>query len=263
LADFEANNSLLISTALKAGKIGMSYFREADTKVWYKSGNSPVSEADKAIDDYLKKHLLENLPDHGWLSEETADDHQRLETSRVIIVDPIDGTRGFIAGNPQWCIAIAVVENGRPVESILHCPALDKTIYAQAGKGLTIRGQQSVERVETQRPKVTGSKKLIEVMRELPGTPFDVMDFIPSLAYRLSLVATGELDGAFARQGAQEWDVAAADLILHEAGCSLIDRQGQGLTYNRRNTSVSSLIASPLEKQSEILALANSHRILH
>lgn len=252
-----------MEAAIEAGHIGMTFFKEADTDVWYKSGNSPVSEADTAIDRFLKERLLDQFPDHGWLSEETEDDLIRLDAERVFIIDPIDGTRGFLAGRPEWCVSIAIVENNRPVEGILHCPALAKTIHATRGAGLKVSGGASSAAQSRSRPVVTGSRKLIETIRDLPGQPFDVSEFIPSLAYRLSLVATGEIDSAFAWPGASEWDVAAADIILEEAGCCLVNKTGEPIRYNRRNTSLPSLIATSRESSDKILSLANSHGILH
>ncbi len=262
MADFKPEDRLIVAAAKEAGRIGLSYFGKDSTNVWYKSGNSPVSEADKAIDEYLGNTLLAAKPDHGWLSEETEDNNARLEKSRVFIVDPIDGTRGFIAGKAEWCVSIAIVEDGLPVEGVLCCPAMGKTIYAARGRGVYCDGARLLDRSERKTPRVTGSKKLIEHMRNIDGFGAVVTDFIPSLAYRLSLVALGELDGAFARPGASEWDVAAADVILSEAGCKLADKQGNTLSYNKAKTGSPSLVASHLSRQREIFTLANSSGIL-
>ncbi|MEM7215622.1 MAG: 3'(2'),5'-bisphosphate nucleotidase CysQ [Pseudomonadota bacterium] len=256
-------DSLIVTAALEAGDIGMRYFRDSATDVWYKSGNSPVSQADREIDSHLKYSLMNKTSGYGWLSEETEDNRERLECNRLFIVDPIDGTRGFIAGKKEWCISIAIVENGRPVEGVLHCPALDKTVYAKKGGGLFVEGEKTVQENNNRvRPLVTGSKKLIETIRNIPGKPMNTLDFIPSLAYRLSLVATGTLDAAFARQGASEWDIAAADIILEEAGCILTDKRGKNIRYNRKNVASPALVATSIEKQTEILGLANSSGIL-
>lgn len=259
-----SKESLIVSAAKEAGNIAMSYFRNENTGVWYKSGNSPVSQADQEIDEYLRHQLLKHMPDCGWLSEETDDNDDRLSCNKLFIVDPIDGTRGFIDGQKEWCISIALVEDGRPTEGVLHCPALEKTFHAVRGEGFFVNGVgQSPVREKRNTPVVTGSKKLIETIRTLPGRPMEVMDFIPSLAYRLGLVASGELDAAFARPGASEWDIAAADIIIEEAGCALTDRNGKPVLYNCRNVKSPSLVAAPLETQREILALAKSTQILH
>ena len=257
-----ADADLLLSTVLEAGEIGLKYFKSKN-KIWYKSGNSPVSQADKEIDDYLRTNLMRQRPDYGWLSEETEDTKRRLECERVFIADPIDGTRGFIDEQSEWCISIGIVENGRPVEAVLHCPALGKTFLASKGNGLEIIGKSDDIESTSEKPVVTGSTKLIETLRNLPGAPFEVMDFIPSLAYRLALVATGELDGAFAWGGASEWDVAAADLILEESGCRLTDKNQKMIQYNRPKVKVPALIAAHNSRYEEIFALAKQAGFLH
>ena len=125
---------LLKQVVLEAGKIAMRYFR-SDNQVWNKQGNSPVSEADIEVDRFLKRELIRARPDYGWLSEESADDSDRLERDRVLIVDPIDGTRGFIKGKEEWCISIAVVERGRPNCAVLYCPAMDRLYSAKHNGG--------------------------------------------------------------------------------------------------------------------------------
>ncbi len=253
---------LLLQTALAAGEIGLKYFK-SENKVWFKAGNSPVSQADKEIDDYLRTTFATQRPSYGWLSEETEDNADRLKCERVVIADPIDGTRGFIDGRDEWCISIAIVENGCPIEAILHCPAMSRTFIASKGAGLEIIENLPVSPKKTDKPLVTGSNKLIETMKQLPDAPFEVMEFIPSLAYRLALVATGELDGAFTRGGASEWDIAAADLILEESGCKLTDAKEQILEYNRPKVQVPELIAAHNNRYEEIFALAKQAGFLH
>ncbi|MEM7069215.1 MAG: 3'(2'),5'-bisphosphate nucleotidase CysQ [Pseudomonadota bacterium] len=255
---------LIVGAALEAGKIGMNYFRKDTTDIWYKSGNSPVSQADREIDLYLKEHLSVARPDFAWLSEESEDNTARLDAQRLFVVDPIDGTRGFINGSDQWCISIAIVEDGSPVEGVLHAPALGKTIYARKGFGAYLDGREITRELSNRAcPLVTGSKKLIETIENLPGKPMDAEPFIPSLAYRLGLVATGDLDGAFARGGASEWDIAAADIILRESGCNLTNQYGHEIRYNRENVTSPPLVAAPIETHDKILGLANSTGILH
>ncbi len=257
-----ADTELLLRTALQAGEIGLKYFRSKN-EVWFKAGNSPVSQADKEIDDYLRTTFATERSDYGWLSEETEDTVERLDCDRVLIADPIDGTRGFINGRNEWCISIAIVEMGRPIEAVLHCPALSRTFLASKGLGLEVIETGKPAEKKSGKPFVTGSKKLIEAMKELPDIPFDVMEFIPSLAYRLALVATGELDGAFARGGASEWDVAASDLILEESGCKLTDTNQKMLEYNRPKVQIPALIATHHNRYEEIFALAKQAGFLH
>ncbi len=240
----------------------MKYFK-AKNEVWYKSGNSPVSQADHEIDDFLRYEFSQHRPDYGWLSEETEDDTERLNRRRVAIVDPIDGTRGFINGSRQWCISAAIVEDGRPTEAVLHCPALGETFAASSVDGLVLENVSSKSRSAENTPLVTGSKKLIETIEALNERPFQTVPFIPSLAYRLAMVAAGQLDGAFARAGACEWDVVAADLILESAGCKLTDANGEELIYNKSKVGSPALVAAHSSHHHHILGLAKSSGILH
>ena len=224
---------LIKQAAIVAAEISMRYF-QTNPEVWYKSGNSPVSEADQRVDTFLRETFEKFRPGYGWLSEETDDDPARLDKQRVAVVDPIDGTRGFIDGRPEWCISIAIVEAGRPVEAVLFCPALERLFQATEGGGATENGAAISTGQMRLLPKLTGSKKLIQTIRENMSDTFEVTDFVPSLAYRIALVATGELDGAFARPGASEWDLAAADLILTEAGGKITNIAGETLAYNRQ-----------------------------
>ena len=252
-----ADLELLISAARAAGEIGMKYFESDLNDVWYKSGNSPVSKADVEIDQFLKSEFAANRPDYGWLSEETEDDPTRIDKERVVIVDPIDGTRGFINGSKEWCISIAIANGERPETSVLFCPALDQLFAARRGNGLLTENVSQQSATPGDRPLVTGSNKIIDHIKRHDKSPFDVSQFIPSLAYRLALVAVGQLDGAFAKAGAKEWDVVAADLILEESDCVLRDKHGSTLTYNNRSVSVPELIAAKEQNFVSIKNLAN------
>lgn len=247
---------LLAQSAAQAGEIAMRWFRE-DPKVWMKEGESPVSEADFAVDRFLKKQLLEARPDYGWLSEETDDDLARLAHDRTFVVDPIDGTRGFIAGQSQWCVSIAVVEHNRPVAGVLECPALQQTIVATRGGGAFL----SERKLEVARPRgkavrTTGPRRFqSSIDRNLEGT-IEKIPFVPSLAYRLAMLAMGEVDLALARASAKDWDLAAADLIVHEAGGRLSGLEGGLLRYNCRDVRHGTLVAAAAENHGEMLDLA-------
>lgn len=264
MAETEPSSELafLIDVSRQAGDVAMSYFK-SENKIWYKSGNSPVSEADHEVDALLRNAFAKERPDYGWLSEETDDDLGRLGSEKLVIVDPIDGTRGFLDGNPRWCISMAIVENQRPTTAVLFCPALNQLYAAERGSGLITENIDIARIGKSNRPLVTGSKRLIETLKGLPDRPFDVEEFVPSLAYRLAMVASGMLDAAFAWPGASEWDIAAADLLLEESGCVLSTRSGESIRYNQKNVKVPALVAARNDNQSEILALAESSGILH
>lgn len=216
---------LLLQATAEAGLIAMRYFRQAP-EVWMKGGTSPVSEADYAADKYLRETLLAARPGYGWLSEETVD---RLPAAgeRSFIVDPIDGTRGFLEGNPQWCVSAAVVERGRAVAGVLECPATGERFAAVRGAGATLNGAPIRIRTPGEPPFSLGGPKAMAQF--LPGEwrgltrPFA---YVPSLAYRIAMIAAGRLDASFVKPNAHDWDIAAAMLILEEAGGALLDTDG-------------------------------------
>ncbi len=206
----------------------MSYFR-ADPRRWMKSGQSPVSEADIAVDRELKAMLLSARPDHGWLSEETPDDPSRLAAVRTFVVDPIDGTRAFLDGLDDWCISIAVVERGRPVAGVLASPARGERWRATEGGG-AFRGDTRL-RVGTRDDNalVGGPQPMVARARQATGLSLRQAGNVPSLALRLAMVAAGEFDATFVKPNAHDWDLAASDLLLREAGGALVDDTGRTL----------------------------------
>lgn len=239
----------LAAMAAEAGRIASAFFRldaRTSAEVFFKDGNSPVTEADLAADTYLRAACGEQFPDCAWLSEETADTGARLGAGRVIIVDPIDGTKGFLSGNPRWCVSMALVENGRPVAAALSAPALDQLFVASAGAGAYLNGKPLLLGGETAsgdgRP-VHGPRPMVDWLSRLSGEPLTLLPRIPSLAYRIALVASGEADLGFAGPHSHDWDIAAADLILVEAGGELLDIHGARPVYNRPDPVHPPLIA--------------------
>jgi myo-inositol-1(or 4)-monophosphatase len=242
---------ILVDAAREAGEIALADFREGATtvaRVDYKDGGSPVTEADLRVDAFLKQRLGAAFPEAGWLSEETADDHARLEHAETIVVDPIDGTRGYISGDPRWTVALALVVDGRPVAGVVHAPALKKTFAAALGQGATLNGAPiSVSARQTiASARVGGPKPLVAAVAEKAGVEFVTEPKIPSLAYRLARVSEGSLDAAIASRNSHDWDIAAADIVLSEAGAALQDASGKPLSYNRRSSRRDSLVAAPL-----------------
>jgi myo-inositol-1(or 4)-monophosphatase len=235
----------LLKTAGAAGAVlALAYFRR-DQKIWTKDGGSPVSEADIAVDKRLAEILRTARPDYGWLSEETTDNPERLDRTRVFVVDPIDGTRGFIAGRNEWTISLAVVEGGRPVAAVLMVPALSVSFWAVAGGGACRDG----ERLEVGADKDLASPRFASPRRYASAFEKETATavrhrVVPSLAYRIALVAANEIDVAIAKPNARDWDLAAADLLVQEAGARLADLSGQALRYNGTETAHPTLIAT-------------------
>jgi myo-inositol-1(or 4)-monophosphatase len=218
--------ALLRDAAREAGVIAMRYFGKGP-QVWMKGGTSPVSEADYAADRYLRETLLAARPDHGWLSEETADDPARLSARRTFVVDPIDGTRAFLEGRSTWCVSVALVENGRSIAGVLECPAKGEAYCALPGQGAFRNGQRIRVRAPPPVLDVAGPKMLLDRVPAAWQERMRRASYIPSLAYRLAMIAGGVLDGSFVKPDAHDWDIAAAALILQEAGGRLLDRHGR------------------------------------
>lgn len=228
--------ALLTDAAEAAADLALRYFRQ-DPQVWHKENASPVSEADYAVDSYLKATLTAARPDYGWLSEETEDDPARLACRRVFVVDPIDGTRGFLAGSDEWTISLAVVEDGLPDVAVLIQPTMARIFTATRDGGAWLDGRPlALERhVGLHRAKVAGPSALLTRLRHVLG-PIKDGGYVASLALRIAMVADGRLDLALARADASDWDIAAADLVLTEAGGRLVDLSGAPIVYNRPST---------------------------
>jgi myo-inositol-1(or 4)-monophosphatase len=223
-----------------------------------KGDGSLVTEADFIVDRFLKERLKALVPAAGWLSEESLDNSSRLSETYEFIVDPIDGTRGFTSGNPTWAIAFALIREGQPILGIVHAPALGETYLGIANQGAYLNGSLiSVSKrasfdTET---KLAGPENFAKDLREA-GLAFSLQPRIPSLAMRIALVASGVLDAGLAAENANDWDIAAADLILREAGGRLTGLDGNPLLYNRISTKHGLLIAAPEQLYPEIVAVA-------
>jgi myo-inositol-1(or 4)-monophosphatase len=239
----------LIAAAREAGEIALGFFRlgeRTSARVDYKAGGSPVTEADLAVDAFLRARLGEVFAGVGWLSEETEDDPGRLNQTSVLIVDPIDGTRGFLAGDPRWAVSVALIVAGRPMAGVVHAPALAETYAAARDRGSTLNGDAiEVSRRETLAgSRIAGPRSMIDSIARAAGVSFLAQPKIPSLAYRMALVASGALDLAVGSEMAHDWDIAAVDLIVEEAGGRLVEAEGAPLRYNDPQTCRGVLFAA-------------------
>ena len=247
---------LIIDAAREAGRIAMGFFKR-NPEVWMKGGQSPVSEADYAVDTFLRDALLSARPDYGWLSEETADSPDRLNSSRTFVVDPIDGTRAFLDGHSTWCVSIAVVQDGEPIAGVLDCPAKNEIFSANTGKGAFKDGEIVRVKQPGETFVVAGPKQLLDATPADLRERFRTVPYIPSLAYRVAMVAHGELDATFIKPNAHDWDLAAADLILREAGGQVLDRRGRSLHYagaNPRHGALAAGSGSLLKSMTGVIA---------
>lgn len=235
--------------AREAGAIAKRHFRPGEqttARVWSKDGGSPVTEADVSVDAFLKIRLSQLVADAAWLSEETADNDARLGADLVWIVDPIDGTRAFIAGHPDWSVSIALLARGRPALGVVYGPALDAFYEASAGGGARADGRAIAvsARRELRDARVSGPQSMTDALARSVGR-VERLARIPSLALRIARVAAGDVDVGLVTRNARDWDIAAADLILREAGGVLSDDAGRAPVYNRPAPLHGELLAAP------------------
>lgn len=223
-------------------------------RTWVKEHDSPVSEIDIAVNDLLKARLAALAPQAGWLSEESEDDPARLAAAQVWVVDPIDGTRSYIAGRPDWTISVALVEARRPVVAALYAPISDEFFRAVAGAGATRDGipLKASAGSAIKGATIAGPKGMLE--RLAAAAPaFTIPPRIHSLALRLARVADGTLDAALASSTSRDWDLAAADLLVHEAAGTLTTVDGTRLAYNGASTVHGVLVAAGIVRHRTLI----------
>ncbi|PHR61664.1 MAG: inositol monophosphatase [Robiginitomaculum sp.] len=235
---------LLVRAAREAGAIAAKYFQDGTAKVWDKSENHPVTDADIAVNDYLLTVLMSARPDYGWLSEETKDDHSRTQAKRSFVIDPIDGTRAFIDGRPHFTICLAVIENGKSIAGVVYNPLKDEMYEAVLGGGARLNGDAIAPNVCAQIQDCT----MVGYPRKFRrlGWPDMNVSIRNSMAYRIVMVAAGKRDATVSFTPKSDWDLAAATLIAQEAGAMATDLEGDAFDYAQKSTSNNGVIcASP------------------
>jgi myo-inositol-1(or 4)-monophosphatase len=231
-------------------------------KRWTKGhDNSPVSDADIAVNNLLKERLTALAPDAGWLSEETEDHLPGRAMATAWIVDPIDGTRAFIAGRPDWTISVALVENGRPKLAALYAPVTEEMFLGVRGQGATLNGAAIAPSGGGMlaQAKLAGPKRYLDQLEKLSPNILP-QPKVHSLALRLTRVAHGALDAAMATPGSHDWDLAAADLLVHEAGGVMTDFSGKPRLYNQPHTVHGALIAAGLARHATLIELVRGRQ---
>lgn len=237
-----------LETALKAAKeagaIIMALFGK-DYRVEEKGKGNPVTTADLEANRKIREIIRQRYPKDGWLSEEDKDDSSRLRAARLWVVDPIDGTKEFIEGVPQFAVSIGLVVEGRPVLGIVYNPAKEKLYRAVKGGGALLNDRPIHV---SQRQEMQGAYLLVS--RSEPRRKFQPfadmcrLEPIGSIAYRLAMVAGGEGDGTLTFRSLREWDVCAGVQIVEEAGGVVVDGGGRRLLFNQEDTRHRAIVAS-------------------
>ena len=246
-----ADAELLFDAVREAGSLAMTMLRQ-NVRRWSKTDGSPVTEADMQVDALLRGRLQAARPDYGWLSEETPDDDRRLTCERLWIADPIDGTRAFINGGSQWCVAVGLIAGGRPTAAAIYRPVSEEFYSAVAGGGAFMNDRKIMASAEhgLAGAQVVGTRKSLAGLVE-HCIIADVSGELP-LQLRLAFVATGRADAAVSFGHKSDWDLAAGDLIVQEAGGIAGDLDGQSYIYNRPVTWQHGMIAAGAKRHAAI-----------
>jgi myo-inositol-1(or 4)-monophosphatase len=250
----------VVAIAREAGEVALIASKKP-LKRWMKAGSSPVSEADIAVNNFLSTRLPPLAPDAGWLSEETEDNLARTKANTVWVVDPIDGTRAYLAQRPDWSISIALVDDGRPLLGVLYAPVTDEMFVATRGEGATLNGARLrvIAGDGLNGARIAGPQSYLTRLAEINPRVLP-QPKVFSLALRLARVAAGEFDGAFASRDSHDWDLAAADLLVHEAGGVLTDLTGRTLTYNAADPVHTPLLAAAPARHQMLIDLLRDRR---
>ena len=249
-----------IHAALEAGREVLNRYTPGAIEAEYKAGHDPVTEADRAVDAVLKKHLLRQ--GEGWLSEETVDNPERLNKQRVWVVDPLDGTREFVQGIPEFCVSIGMVENGIPVAGGICNPATDELILGSRDTGITYNGDpaQPSQRKDLNGALVLASRSEVKrgEWKQFESAEFNIRA-MGSVAYKLGLVAAGRADLTFTLVPKHEWDVAAGAALVDSAGGWTLKLDHSPLRCNQKDPLISGLLAGGPFLRDALLAMLERH----
>ena len=257
--DDAADLALLTDAALAAGKIALRHFRRSP-RVWEKPGEGPVTEADIAVNDMLLARLRQARPTYGWLSEETPDTDERQGCDHLFLIDPIDGTSAFIAGDSSFSHSLAIARDGVVTAAVVFLPAKDRLYAARLDGPSTCNGQP----IRCSTPPGTQGATLLTPKSSLDpalwnGTPPEVArHFRASVAYRLCLVAEGAFDGMLSLRQAWEWDIAAGALIAARAGATVTNRTGASLRFNAQVPRSDGVLVAAPGLHADLLARLNA-----
>ena len=250
-----------ITVTRAAGAVIMNYFRDSFS-VTDKSPDNPVTDADLAADRLLHEQLMALYPEAGWLSEETVDSPERLNKEYVWVVDPLDGTKEFVMGIPEFAVSVALVRNGAPELAVIFNPASDELFHAQRGKGaFSGSGAARVsDQARLRAARVDASRSERKRGEFVPFEALVQVKTVGSIAYKLARVGAGLADATWSRGPKNEWDICAGVLVVNEAGGRCVDLDDQNFTFNRPSTKVNGIIATNGHVHEEVLLTLAPHR---
>ena len=222
----------------------------------------PVTTADRGANDIIQRRLREEFPDYGWLSEETIDDGSRRNHSRVWVVDPLDGTREFVKGRPDYTVSIGLVEDGEPVAGVVYNPSTDM-LYSTAGQGVQVSGQSFDSRSDVDmRNDAAQPLELLASRSEVNRGQFAPLEslarwkVVGSIAYKLARIAAGDADACLSFSPKSEWDLAAGVALIRANGGDVYDLQGERLRFNNDPPTFAGLIATTAAAEEQAKKLA-------
>ncbi|HVN29020.1 MAG TPA: 3'(2'),5'-bisphosphate nucleotidase CysQ, partial [Candidatus Binataceae bacterium] len=233
------------TAALAAGEILVRYYG-TEYEIGSKGKNNPVTIADTEADSKIKEILTHHFPDYGWLSEETVDSEERLPKDRVWIVDPLDGTKEFIAKIPEFCVAIGLSDHGEPVVGVTYNPITEEMFWCARGMGCHLDNH----RVSVTKTAELKSASVLASRSETTRGEWEVFKGVlvavptGSVAYKLAMVAGGKADATFTRKPKNEWDIASGAALIIEAGGTMTDIDGKPMRFNQKVTKCAGMIAS-------------------
>jgi len=259
----EKNTLGHIGKALEAAVSVLARFVPGSVRV-YGSDRGPVTEADLIVNQVLRQFLVRD--GEGWLSEESADDLHRLKKHRVWVVDPLDGTREFVDGVPEWCVSVGLVENGRPIAGGICNPATGETFLGSPETGLLCNGK----RVGVSQKRDLAGALVLASRTEFKRGEWEsfqdthlVIRPVGSVAYKLALVAAGLADATWTLTPKNEWDIAAGVALVEAAGGFVQDLESSSLTFNNQITLVSGLLAGGPHLRQQLTSLIQQHKETH
>lgn len=239
---------ILKRVAAEASDLALDYFERSHVESWDKTRGHPVTEADLAVNALIRDRLMAARPHYGWLSEETALSNETRTSKRVWIVDPIDGTRAFMRGQPHWCIGLGLLENGLPRAAVVKAPVLGETYTACLGGGAYLNNAPihvTDCAAEEGCRIITNKGMLTHPVWKVPWPEMELADPKPNATLiRLCWVASGKYDAVITLWRKSDWDLAPGTLIVQEAGGVATTHMGEPYLFNRGEPAQRSLLAA-------------------